>query len=229
MQTEPLASKSLADSNQSSEQKLPFGRWSPRWLNRDLLLLFSGRGLRSLAQGYLAVIVPLYLAQLGFDAVHLGILFTASAVASAVLAAAVGFLSDRFGRKTFLILISLLMAGGGLVFALSGNFLVLVLAGALGTIGRGGGAGSGGAWGPYYPAEQALIAEHADNTHRTTIFGALSFVGVLTGAVGSLLAYLPALLLSQHVASSIIYWLPRAILPDRPSGHYHGADHSSAP
>ena len=204
MQIEPLASNKPGDSTQApQQQKKPFSRWLPGWLNRDLTLLFGGRGLRSLAQGYLAVIVPLYLAQLGFDAVHLGILFTASAIASAVLASAVGFLSDRFGRKTFLILISLLMAGGGLVFALSGNFLVLVLAGALGTIGRGGGAGSGGAWGPYYPAEQALIAEHADNTYRTTIFGALSFVGVLTGAVGSLLAYLPQFLLGQHLTSSI--------------------------
>jgi MFS family permease len=170
--------------------------WRPVWLNRDLAFLFGGRGLRSLTQAYLAVIVPLYLAQLGFSAEQLGIVFTAAAIASAILAAAVGFLSDRFGRKTLLILIALLTVGGGLVFALSGNFVALVLAGALGTIGRGGGAASGGAWGPYYPAEQALIAEHASDRQRTTIFGALSFVGVLTGALGSLLALLPALL--QH-------------------------------
>lgn len=166
--------------------------WRPAWLNRDLTLLFAGRGLRSLGQGYLAIIVPLYLARLGFDAEHLGTLFTASAITSALLAAAVGVLSDRFGRKTFLILISLMMAAGGLVFALSGNFVVLVLAGALGTIGRGGGAGSGGAFGPYYPAEQPLIAEHASDAKRTTVFGALSFVGVIGGAIGSLLALAPA-------------------------------------
>ena len=172
----------------------PRSVWQPAWLNRDLALLFAGRGLRSLGQGYLAIIVPLYLARLGFDAEQLGVLFTASAVTSALLAAAVGILSDRFGRKTFLILISLMMAAGGLVFALSGNFVVLVAAGALGTIGRGGGAGSGGAFGPYYPAEQPLIAEHASDEKRTTIFGVLSFVGVLGGAIGSLLALVPAAL-----------------------------------
>jgi MFS family permease len=176
--------------------------WRPDWLNRDLLLLFGGRGLRSLVQAYLAIIVPIYLAQLGFDAVQLGILFTAAAVASAIIAALIGFFSDRFGRKTSLILISLLMAGGGIVFALSHNFIVLVLAGALGTIGRGGGAGSGGAWGPYYPAEQALIAEHTNDRQRTTIFGALSFVGVIAGAIGSLLAALP-LLLHQDAGFSV--------------------------
>ncbi|HVB71968.1 MAG TPA: MFS transporter [Ktedonobacteraceae bacterium] len=177
--------------------------WQPQWLNRDLALLFAGRGLRSLAQGYLTIIVPLYLAQLGYDAFQLGLLFTASAVASAALTAAVGFLSDRFGRRSLLIVISLLMTGGGIFFAISGNFIVLVLAAALGTIGRGGGAGSGGAWGPYYPAEQALIAEHASDAQRTTIFGALSFIGVLTGALGSLLAILPGILHSSFSLSQI--------------------------
>ena len=169
-------------------------RWTPAWLNASLTWLFVVRALRSASQGYLAIIVPLYLALLGYDAVHLGILFTAASVASAVLSALTGILSDRWGRKTFLILICLLTAGGGIAFALSQNFTVLVLAAALGTIGRGGGAGSGGNWGPFYPAEQALIAEHSNDAYRTTIFGALSFVGVIAGAFGSLLAWTPRLL-----------------------------------
>lgn len=178
------------------------GMWRISWLNIDLILLFAGRGLRSLTQGYLTIIVPLYVAQLGYDAEHLGILFTASAIASAVLASAIGFFSDRYGRRTMLVIISLLVTGGGICFVLTDNFTVLVLAGALGTIGRGGGAGSGGAWGPYYPAEQALIAEHANDAQRTTIFGALSFVGVLAGAIGSLLATIPVLL-HQHTSISL--------------------------
>lgn len=158
---------------------------------RNLLLLFSGRALRSLAQGYLVVIVPLYLADLGFNASRIGIVFSASAIAGALLTAAVGFLSDRFGRKALLILISLLMAAGGLVFAISGNFMVLLVAAAVGTFGRGGGAGSGGAWGPYYPAEQPLIAGSTSDKERTSVFGLLSFVGVVAGALGSLLTLVP--------------------------------------
>jgi MFS family permease len=204
---------SANSSTQRGHMVRSMGRWwRPDWLSRDLLLLFGGRGLRSFAQAYLAIIVPIYLAQLGFNAEQLGILFTAAAVVSAALAASIGFFSDRFGRKTSLILISLLMAGGGVVFALTHNFLVLILAGALSTIGRGGGAGSGGAWGPYYPAEQALIAEHANDAQRTTVFGALSFVGVITGAVGSLLAAVPLLLhqdegFSTFTGYQALFWL----------------------
>jgi MFS family permease len=193
-----------AQNEQNHRSAVESGRKNPfAGLNRNLALLFSGRALRSLAQGYLVIIVPLYMAQLGFTAVQLGILFTASSIASALLSAAVGILSDRFGRKTFLILISLLMVGGGLFFALSSNFIVLVLAGALGTIGRGGGAGSGGAWGPYYPAEQALVSEHTSDRARTSIFGMLSFVGVIGGAIGSLAATIPDLL-HAHLSYSLL-------------------------
>ncbi len=174
-------------------RKARFGL-APAWLNRDLTLLFAGRGLRSLTQGYLSIVVPLYLAALGYSAVQLGLVFTAASVGSAILAATVGLLSDRYGRKTFLVILGLLTAVGGVVFAASSSFVVLLVAGAVSTIGRGGGAGSGGAWGPYYPAEQALLAEHVDDRNRTAVFGATSFVGVLAGAVGSLLAVIPSLL-----------------------------------
>lgn len=166
----------------------------PRWLNRNLIFLFAGRALRSASQAYLVIVVPLYLVALGYDAVALGLLFAVAAVSSAVLSALTGFLSDRFGRKTLLILLALMTAVGGAIFAVSTSFLFLTVAAAVGSIGRGGGAGSSGAFGPYYPAEQALIAEQAQDYLRTTVFGALSFVGVLGGAAGSLVAWTPRLL-----------------------------------
>jgi len=160
-------------------------------MNRDLGLLFASRALRSFAQGYMAVIIPMYIAILGYGAVELGILSAVSSIVSATLALSVGVLADRFGRKLFMILISLMMGISGLVFAASHAFVVIALAAALGTFGGGGGAGRGGAWGPFYPAAQALLAEHSLALERTAVFGVLSFVGVMAGALGSLAAYLP--------------------------------------
>ncbi len=168
--------------------------WRPRWLNRNLICLFAGRGLRSASQAYLVIVVPLYLAALGYDAVHIGVMFAIVGMASAVMAALTGIMSDRFGRKAMLIVISLMTAAGGAVFAFSTSFVVLTVAAAAGTIGRGGGAGSAGAFGPYYPAEQPLIAEQVSDFERTTVFGALSFVAVLGGAAGSLFAWAPRLM-----------------------------------
>ncbi|HUX86666.1 MAG TPA: MFS transporter, partial [Chloroflexota bacterium] len=175
----------------------------PAWLNRDLFLLFAARGLRSLTQGYLAVIVPLYLALLGYDAIQLGLLFSASAFGGALVAGAVGFLADSYGRRNLLILMALLVSAGAVVFALTGTFWVLLVAAALSTFGRGG-AGSGGASGPYYVAEEALIAEHVDDQYRTSAFGLVSFVGVLAGAIGSLVAVIPDLL-HASVQMSVIF------------------------
>jgi MFS family permease len=172
----------------------PF-RWKrPPWLSRDLLCLFAARGLRSFAIGYIGIILPIYLADLGYNAVQLGTLFSISGLTAAALAFSVGILADRFGRKPFIILIALMMAGGSLALSFAHSYAVIVATAALGTIGFPGGVGGGGGWGPYYPAAQSLVAEQADHFHRTTIFGVLSFIGVVTGSVGSLAATLPRLL-----------------------------------
>ncbi len=165
----------------------------PGWLNRDLTLLFAGRALRSLTQSCLTIAVPIFVARLGFGALDLGYLLMAAAIASAALAAAVGFLSDRFGRRNLLVAMSLLTTAAGIAFALAHSFALLMLAAAMGTVGRTGPAGAGASVGPYYPAEQALVAEHSSAEARTAAFGAMAFVGVIAGAFGSLLAALPTL------------------------------------
>jgi MFS family permease len=176
------------------EEEIEGGLWGIAWFNRDLEWLFILRVLRSIAQGYLGIIVPLYMAVLGYGAIKLGILFSVSAIVAGVLSTLTGLLADRYGRKLFLIAISLMMAVAGVLFGLADSFTVLVAAGALGSIGRGGGAAAGGAWGPFYPAAQALVAERTSDVNRTHVFGALSFVGVMAGAIGSLMAALPHLL-----------------------------------
>ncbi len=178
----------------SGEEEVEGGLWGIAWFNRDLMWLFILRVLRSIAQGYLGIIVPLYMAALGYGAVKLGILFSVSAIVAGVLSTMTGLLADRYGRKLFLVAISLMMAVAGVLFGLADSFTVLVAAGALGSIGRGGGAAAGGAWGPFYPAAQALVAERTSALNRTHVFGALSFVGVMAGALGSLMAALPHLL-----------------------------------
>lgn len=167
---------------------------APTWLGRDLRLLLVGRSLRSVTLGYLNVIAPLYLARLGYSAAYVGGVFTAGALGSMALTGGVGVLADRFGRKRLLVALALLTAASGLGFALGRGYAVLLVAAALGTVGRGGGAGAGGSFGPYFPAEQALIAEHAGDRYRTNAFGVMALVGVLSAAAGSLVAMAPALL-----------------------------------
>jgi MFS family permease len=178
----------------------------------DLRFLLGGRALRSLTQGYLGIIVPLFLVRAGYDTVQIGALLTAAAASSAVLTALVGFAADRWGRKPLLVSLGLMTAMGAVVFALTTRYILLLTAAALGTIGRGGAAGSGGAFGPYYPAEQALIAEHAGDANRTTVFAGLSLVGVLAAAIGAGLAGVPRLVNAAGLGSRldgyrVLFWL----------------------
>lgn len=163
------------------------------WLNRDLAWIIAGRTIRSLSQGYLGVIVPLYLLRIGFTAVSLGQLFTVGAIVSAVLTLVVGLLADQVGRKPFLVIFPLLTAVAAVVFISTTNVLVLIAASAFGTLSRGGGAGGAGG-GPFYPAEQALTADHARETERNRVFAMLSLSATLASAGGALLAGVPELL-----------------------------------
>ncbi|HVX39217.1 MAG TPA: MFS transporter, partial [Gemmatimonadaceae bacterium] len=165
-----------------------------RWLTRDISLLLGGRALRSLSQGFLTILVPVYLARSGYSGGRVGLVFTAGAIGSILLTATVGFAADRIGRKPLLIGLGVLTAIAAFTFAVTTSFAVLLIAAALGTIGRGGGAGSSGAYGPYYPAEQPLLAAQVRDEMRTHVFGVVAVVGVLAGALGSLAATIPSAL-----------------------------------
>jgi MFS family permease len=164
------------------------------WLNRDIALITAGRIFRSLSAGFVGILFPVYVAKLGFDAVHLSYLVCTAAASGGVLAAVVGFCSDRFGRRNLLICMALMQAVGCIAFAISGRFEALLVGAAMGAMGGGGPMGGGGAFGAYFPAEQALVAEHSADISRTAVFGALSFVGVAASAVGALIAGVPALM-----------------------------------
>ena len=183
----------------------------PNRLQTNLAPLFAGRLLRSLSQGYLAIVVPLYLLALGYSASAVGLLLAIGAGSSAVVTLGVGSLADRIGRKPVLVLFGALTAGAGVVFALQANYVALVTAAALGTIGQGGGVGSGGAFGPYFVAEQALTAELAGDARRTHVFARLSLVGTFGSIAGAGIAMAPHLLRSfgYSGASSYapLFWL----------------------
>jgi MFS family permease len=167
---------------------------------RNLPWLFAGRALRSFATAFLTVVFPLYLARSGYGSAAVGLTLSLAGVVTMGLVLAVGLAADRVGRRRLLLVLGLLTALGALLLAVAPLSLPLaVLASGLGGVGRGGGAGSGGAWGPVFPAEQPLLAEAAPRRNPTRAFGQMSFVGVMAGAAGSLVAGLPTLLHARGV------------------------------
>ncbi len=159
-------------------------RWfAPSWMNTDIARVLIAHALMSATQAMAAILVPIDLAKLGFHGVFIGLLFTATATASAVLTAVIGFLSDRFGRRSFLVLMPVVTAVACFIFALSEWGAFLFVSAALGALGRGTGAGAGTV-GPYQPAEQAYLTARIPSTHRNSLFGRLGFATSLGALIG---------------------------------------------
>lgn len=173
------------------EQSGPFTLWQriraniyPTWLNRDMRLLLAARVCMSLARALAGIIVPIYLVLLGFSAVTMGLLFLVVALMSAALSSLSGLLSDRIGRKPFLVVLPWCTAFAAIVFIFSHVIAVLFFFAALGSFGRGAGAGAG-AIGPYQPAEQALLSETVPTRYRNQLFGLVGLASSLGALIGT--------------------------------------------
>ena len=76
-------------------------------------MLLSSRGVRAFADGFVSVVLPVYLLGLGFDGLQIGAVATATLVGSAALTLLVGFIAHRFRARPLLSSAALLMAATG--------------------------------------------------------------------------------------------------------------------
>ncbi len=143
----------------------------------------------SIGRALAGIVTPIYLALVGFGAVELSVYVLVVAGASALLSTGIGTVSDRIGRRTFLVVVPLFTAVAGVLFAVTTSHAILFLAGAIGSFGRGAGAGAG-TIGPYQPAESAYVTERVEPRHRNAVFGRLTFSSSVGATIGGLLALL---------------------------------------
>ena len=160
---------------------------------RTLLLT---RGVRAFGDGFVALLLPVYLIALGFSPLQVGMLTTATLLGSAALTLAVGALAHRVSTRRLLIAASGLMCLTGLAFAGLGGFWPLVIVGCVGTLNP-----SGGDVSPFLPLEQSMLAHSAPDAERTSLFARYSLTGSLMVAGGALAVGF-AELLGRHFAWS---------------------------
>ena len=99
-----------------------------RSLNSDGILLFVTRTARMFAYGFLAVVLMLYLDQVGLTETQIGLLLTLTLVGDTVISLWITTNADRLGRRRMLIIGAILMVFAGILFAITRNFLLLLLA-----------------------------------------------------------------------------------------------------
>src|SRR6195952_5676117 len=154
-------------------------------------LLYLARGLRGFGDGFAIIILPAYMTALGYDAVAVGLVATASLLGTALLTLMIGWIAPRHDLRPLLMFGAGLMAATGIAFPGVEHFVLIVLVAFVGTINP-----SGGDLGVLVPLEHAVLAHSATDQRRTQVFARYSLIGALATAAGSLAASLPDLLVA---------------------------------
>ena len=177
-------------------------------LQRDVLVLTASRGVRAFAFSYLNIIFAIYLNQLGYSTMTVGLVISTAFASSAVLTAVWGFLSDRYGRKKILILLAALTIVSNTIYVLFSQLFFIFSAVMISNVGAGGTGGGGQGGGPFNPVEQALLAEKCTAENRNRIFSTNAFAGSLMGSLGALVAGLPQYLQERWGWQPILSYKP---------------------
>ena len=161
----------------------------PAGASPEARLLLIGRALRAFTDGYVAILLPVYLLALGLGKWEVGLLSTATLLGSALMTLAVGQWGHRFPQRRLLLAAAGLMTATGLLLAGFSEFWPLLIIAFAGTMNP-----SSGDVSVFLPLEHARLSEAAHGEARTFLFARYTFIGALCAAVGALATGIPDLL-----------------------------------
>lgn len=150
-------------------------------MNKDIPLLFTTRVIRMFGYGFLSVVLALYLAQRGISEGEIGLLFTLTLAGDAGITLWLTTTADRLGRRRMLIIGAGLMIMAGVIFSLTGNYILLVVTAIIGVI-----SPSGNEIGPFLSIEQAALSQLLPDERRTQAFSWYNLAGSFATATGAL-------------------------------------------
>ena len=147
----------------------------------DVRLLFVTRTVRMFAYGLLSVVLALYLAAAGLSESQIGLLLTLTLLGDTGISLFITTRADRMGRRRMLIASALLMVAAGVLFAVTRNFWLLLLAATVGVI-----SPSGNEVGPFLAVEQASVTQAVPAERHTGVFAWYNLAASFATAFGSL-------------------------------------------
>lgn len=152
----------------------------------DARALLAARALRAFGDGFVSLLLPYYLTLLGYSALQIGLLVTATLLGSGILTLAVGFIAHRHSTRHLLLGASLLMTVTGVCASTVTDFWPLLVIAVVGTLNP---AASDVTL--FSPLEQTLLTRAAPARSRTALFARYSLIGALIAALGAQAAGLP--------------------------------------
>ena len=153
---------------------------------QNIAPVFAARALRGFADGFVAVLLPVYLLALGLGGLEVGAIATATLFGSALATLAVGAWGHRWTGRDLMLGAAMLMAVTGLGFSSLTSFWSLLIVAFVGTINP-----SSGDVSVFLPLEHAKLAAASDAATRTDLFARYALTGALCAALGALASGIP--------------------------------------
>lgn len=157
--------------------------------------VYAARALRDFGDGFVAVLLPVYLTAMGLGAFEVGVIATLALLGSALMTLGIGLIGARIDQRRLLTAASGLMMATGLAFALSETYAIVLLVAFMGTINP-----SAGSVSIFVPLEHALLSRSVPDAERTRMFARYSLIGALAAAVGALASASPDILATMGVS-----------------------------
>jgi MFS family permease len=158
----------------------------PAALGAVTAYLMSARAVRDFGDGFVAVLLPVYLTALGFSPLEVGVIATAALLGSALLTLGIGLIGGRHDHRRLLLAGASLMIATGVALALVHDFALLLVVAFAGTINP-----SAGSVSVFVPLEHAVLSGGVSDRDRTKMFARYSLIGALSAACGALAAAVP--------------------------------------
>src|SRR5437773_1831013 len=137
----------------------------PQGASGDAIRVLAARGIRAFGDGFVALLFPIWLIELGFSAFAIGAIVTSTLIGTAVLTLWVGMIANHHSRRRLLLAAALLMTATGAGFAVSTAFWPLLIIAIVGTINPTAGDAS-----VFSPVEQTVLTHIAEPRRRTALF-----------------------------------------------------------
>ena len=146
-----------------------------------------------LSNGVLSAVLQLYLVALGFKAQQLGTIFMMNALTCSLLAIPCGILADRYGKKIMMMVsMALMMSGMGLLLT-SSTILYFQLAFMF--------IGAGNAC---FSMFAPLYSSFFEKSDMEKAFGLYGLLNIMSMSLGSLVGYVPSMLMGRYLLSEVI-------------------------
>ena len=161
-------------------------RLLPESASVDVPRVVLARALRGFADGFVSVVLAVYLTTLGFSPLQVGAIVTGTLLGSAALTLGTGLVAHRWELRTLLLAACVLMTVTGIGFMAVTGFWALMVIAVVGTLNP-----SAGDVSVFLPTEQAYLAGHVTDLDRPHLYAIYNLAGAFAGAFGALASGLP--------------------------------------